>query len=88
MLSQANSFMSSRQMVNGGETSVTKTTTAFSTIQGFHMNSRNIGVMMNYVLFRCHTESFWAYLKMSTKIRQIPAAAAIAVHEPAMSSGV
>ncbi|KAH7332883.1 hypothetical protein B0J17DRAFT_632155 [Rhizoctonia solani] len=33
-------------------------------------------------------ESFWAYLKMSTRVRQgIPAAAAVAVHEPAVSSG-
>lgn len=44
--------------------------------------------MVNYALFRCHPESFWAYLKMSTRLRNlVPAARAVATHDPALSTG-
>lgn len=75
-------------MVNGGQTSLAKSATAFNSIQNHHYNTRNIGTMVNYGLFRCHEDSFWAYLKMSTKLRNdVPAAAAVSTHEPALSSG-
>ncbi|KAG8792518.1 hypothetical protein FRC12_005888 [Ceratobasidium sp. 428] len=78
----------SASSVNGGNTGVTKSATTFNSIQGHHQKSRKYNTLVNMAIYRLHEPGFWAYLRMSTTIRKrLPAAAAIATHDPAFSTG-
>ncbi|KAG8771863.1 hypothetical protein FRC12_003362 [Ceratobasidium sp. 428] len=76
-------------IINGGKTpSVTKTAVAFASIQQHLKDTRFVSTLLNYILYRVQPDSFWAYVKASSRLRQkIPAAVAVATHDPALSSG-
>jgi hypothetical protein len=81
--------MPSAGIVNGGTTSATKSATSFSKIQDHFKGTRKIGTLVNYGMYRCHPESFWAYFRMSERLRnRIPVAKAVSTHDPAFSSGM
>ncbi|KAG8773627.1 hypothetical protein FRC12_002423 [Ceratobasidium sp. 428] len=74
--------------VNGGYTGVTKSATAFNEIQTHHQDTREYNTLVNLSLYRLLRPSFWAYLRMSSKIRSgIPGAKAVATHDPSLSTG-
>ncbi|KAG9077700.1 hypothetical protein FS749_010375, partial [Ceratobasidium sp. UAMH 11750] len=78
----------SAQGINGGHTGATKSATTFNSIQTHHQKSRKPNTLVNYAIYCLHRPSFWAYLQMSNAIRsRIPAAAAVATHDPAFSTG-
>ncbi|KDN51274.1 hypothetical protein RSAG8_00903, partial [Rhizoctonia solani AG-8 WAC10335] len=89
LLKKKTALTPSADMIHGGHTaSPTKNVFTFNSIQNFHAATRKIGTMINYAMYRCHPKSFFAYCKMSARIRQlVPAAAALATHEPALSTG-
>ncbi|QRW06480.1 hypothetical protein RhiLY_05479 [Ceratobasidium sp. AG-Ba] len=74
-------------IVNGGQISLTKSVLAFSSIQDHLKKSRFISTLVNYAMYRCHPAAFEAYVACSSRIRrQIAAAAAVATHDPSLSS--
>jgi hypothetical protein len=81
--------MPSAGIINGGATSATKSATLFSKIQDHFKGTWKIGTLVNYGMYQCHPESFWAYYQMSEQLRNcIPAAKAVSTHDPACSSGM